>query len=280
MAWMLEGSPEELTEVPNDTPGSTPGPAPELFPHYAKWLASSLSRYEELARAMVKHRAEKGRVVEGVVKSALRSILPGRFSIGTGFVISASGHTSSQLDLVIYDGHFNAPIILEGGTGLFPIECVYGFVEVKSVLNTKGVEDAARAIGAVRRFSGDKRYVAYDVRSDEDGNKVVGEVELSSSLPPRAFVFAINSAYSELSSLENDLRDATHRNDAHVHGLAVMDKDWFLQQRAYRNPHEFNCREGQALSAFCAKVLGSIQSITVWPASMKRYLGLRSEGSQ
>jgi Domain of unknown function (DUF6602)/Resolvase, N terminal domain len=114
--------------------------AVELFhkavPEYTEWLASSISRYEALAKSIVAHRGEKGRIVEGVVKSALRAILPGRFSIGTGFAITSSGKTSPQLDLVIYDALLNAPIILEGGIGLFPIECIYGFVAVKSVWRT------------------------------------------------------------------------------------------------------------------------------------------------
>ena len=141
MAWMMMGSPPAPTEVPEGTPGSTPGVPPRVVPQYTAWLESSMSSYEVLAKSLVQQRAEKGRIVEAVVKTALRAILPGRFSIGTGFAITASGKTSSQLDLVIYDGYTNAPIILEGGTGIFPIECIYGFVEVKSVLNGKAIDD-------------------------------------------------------------------------------------------------------------------------------------------
>ena len=142
MPWTWGISPDEPIEVDEGTAGSLPGPVPTT--EYATWLAASLANYERLARHLIKHRAEKGRIVESVVKSALRGILPGRFSIGTGFAITESGQTSSQLDLVIYDGLFNSPIILEGGTGLFPIECVYGFVEVKSLLNGDEIEQFRR----------------------------------------------------------------------------------------------------------------------------------------
>ena len=57
---------------------------------YSAWLESSISSYEALAKELVGHRAEKGRIVEGVVKAALRTVLPGKFSIGTGFAITAS----------------------------------------------------------------------------------------------------------------------------------------------------------------------------------------------
>ena len=220
MAWMMMGSPPAPTEVPEGTPGSTPGAPPGVVPEYTAWLKSSMSSYEVLAKSLVQQRAEKGRIVEAVVKTALRAILPERFSIGTGFAITASGKTSSQLDLVIYDGHANAPIILEGGTGIFPIECIYGFVEVKSVLNGKAIDDATKAIGAVRGFAKEKRYVAYGEREDKKGKKVVDEHESAYNLAPRSFVFAFSSKYGSIGKVEQKLKKATAENHAHIHGLA------------------------------------------------------------
>jgi hypothetical protein len=265
---------DEFAKAPggSNTPGSS---ARGSVTEYAEWLASSLSSYEALAKTLVAHRAEKGRIVESVVKSALRSVLPGRFSLGTGFAITASGQYSSQLDLVIYDGLFNSPIILEGGTGLFPIECIYGFIGIKSILDRAAIDDSTKAIGTVRGLANEKRYVAYGVHDKGDGRKVVGEFETTDTLPPRSFVFAINSAYADIETVEANLRESTEKNGAHIHGLAVMDKDWFFQQVAFTNPNQFRRIEGQSLAAFCAAVLDSIQSITILPASMKRYLGLR-----
>jgi hypothetical protein len=59
MAWMIEGSPQDVVEVPEGTPGSIPGPAPRLVPEYMAWLSSSLATYEALAKIVVRHRAEK-----------------------------------------------------------------------------------------------------------------------------------------------------------------------------------------------------------------------------
>jgi hypothetical protein len=241
---------------------------------YATWLATSLSNYETLARTLVKHRAEKGRIVESIVKSALRSLLPGRFSIGTGFAITASGGTSSQLDLVIYDGHFNAPIILEGGTGLFPIECVYGFIEVKSVLNGTAIRDFTKTVKTVRNLADEKRFAGYDIQDIAEGKRVAREIELASSLAPRSFMFAINSDYADILKVESALKEYTEKNGAHVHGLAVLDKDWFFHQLPHKDPNEFTRKESHSLAAFCTSVLSSIQSMEMHPASMRRYLGV------
>jgi hypothetical protein len=270
---MMAGSPSLPMEVAEGTPGSTPGPMPGLVPDYTAWLAQSISSYEALAKSLVRHRPEKGRIVEAVVKTALRAILPGRFSIGTGFAITASGDTSSQLDLVIYDATFNAPIILEGGTGLFPIECIFGFVEVKSLLNGTAIQDTTKAIGVVRRFAKRKRYIEYGIRKDERGNTVTAEREIALTLPPRSFLFAVNSDYASIDALEAQLKTAVAANDAHLHGVTVMDHEWFLAQKAYCEPPGFDREEERSLAAFCRCVLHSIQTVPMYPASMSRYLG-------
>jgi hypothetical protein len=197
------------------------------------------------------------------------------FSLGLGFAITASGKTSSQLDIIIYDALFNAPIILEGGTGLFPIECIYGFVEVKTLLDGAAIETATKAIGVIRDYADEKRYSLYGTGKDEQNNLVAREWEIPTPLAPRSFLFAINSAYTDMDAVQARLTTATSENRAHLHGLAVMQRDWFLAQRAYRVPPEFVRYQGNSLAWFCASVLDSIQSISMLPASMSRYLSLR-----
>ena len=200
---------------------------------YTGWLASSLARYEALAKSLVEHKPEKGRIVEGVMKAALRTILPGRFSIGTGFAVTASGRASPQLDIVIYDGMTNAPILLEGGTGLFPIECIFGFIEVKSTLDNEEIDKATKAIKTVRGLADEKRFVSYVLHDDGAGNKVAREVEGTEAptIAPRSFVFAINSTYATIQGLEEAVRRSTENSETHIHGLATIDKNWFIHQR-------------------------------------------------
>lgn len=243
-------------------------------PEYTDWLAASIARYEALARSVISHKPEKGRIVEGVVKSALRAILPGRFSIGTGFAITASGRTSPQLDLVIYDAFLNAPIILEGGTGLFPIECVYGFVEVKSVLNRDDIHSAVEAISTVRSFAEEKKYVSYQSLQVSEGKLVAAEIQTPAPLPPRSFIFSVRSDYGSLQSIETELTTAVEAKKAHVHGLMVLEKEWFLHQVAHETPPRFFRMEGRALAHFCAMVLYNVQSMEIRPASMRPYLKL------
>jgi hypothetical protein len=246
------------------------------FSEYTEWMSSSLLRYETLAKSLVAHKAEKGRIVESVVKSALNTILPHRFSIGTGFAITSSGKSSSQLDIVIYDSLKNSPIILDGGIGLFPIECIYGVIEVKSILDKKGIENSAAAIGTLRSYAKEKRYVIYGPHPDN--KNIVGEYEYLNTLSPRSFILSINSKFSNLRKIRDNLKSFTEKYSAHIHGLYVMEKHWLISQIAHKNPHEFICEEDKSLAVFCATVLYCIQSIDIGAASMKHYLGIYRQG--
>jgi hypothetical protein len=231
-----------------------------------------MAKYEELARSLLKHHGEKGRVVESVVKSALRAVLPRRYNLGTGFVITASGHSTSQLDLVIYDEFYNSPILLDGGVGIFPIECVYGTVEVKSCLNGEAIKQIASTVGQIRQFAKEKTYVRYRVREDEPGKPTVEEAHVPDQLSPRAYAFALRSSYRGVAALSAALAEQTQAESAHVHGLAVVEHDWFISQLAYTTPHAFEVKTGQAFAAFTIGVLRGIQSINMQPAAIERYV--------
>lgn len=237
---------------------------------YYEWLAASVGRYEDLARSLIKHKAEKGRVVEGVVKAALRAILPVRFSLGTGFIVTSAGHASPQLDVVIYDAFHNAPIILEGGVGLFPVECVYAFVEVKSKLDTDGVKRTAKAIGQIRSFAVEKSYETYATGGPVD-KPVAVPLPIFDNLPPRSYVFALRSELST-DTLVETIKQSTESADAHIHALAVIETDLFIAQRPYKDPHEFDLQTGKVMAHFGASVLHGVQSMPMMPASMSKYL--------
>lgn len=237
---------------------------------YYEWLAASVGRYETLAKTLVEHKPEKGRIVEGIVKASLRAILPSRYSLGTGFVITAGGDTSPQLDVVIYDAFENAPIILEAGVGVFPIECVYGFVEVKSKLDSDGIESAAKAIAQVRSYASQKTYEGYAVNGGEEPVSI--PMRLGNDLPPRSYLFALRTSLSE-AKLMKSLEEQAQAHDAHFHALAVMDPNFFAAQRPYKRPLEFVTATDKAMARFGSSVLHGVQSFPMSPASMSKYLG-------
>ena len=83
------------------------------------------------------HQGEKGGIRERRVKDFLSSILPKKYGIGTGHIIDSQRDSviSYQMDIVIYDAVDGIVLPVDDYYSLFPCECVYAAIEVKSELN-------------------------------------------------------------------------------------------------------------------------------------------------
>ena len=65
---------------------------------------------DETKKENIYHPGEFGTYREEIVKSFLKSILPQKFDIGSGFIITKKGNVSTQRDIIIYDSQ-NCPVI-------------------------------------------------------------------------------------------------------------------------------------------------------------------------
>jgi len=83
----------------------------------------------------IPHSGEKGGLRERRVADFLLSILPKRYGIGTGHIIDNEGNVSKQTDIVIYDALEGIVLPADDYYSLFPCECVYAAIEVKSTLS-------------------------------------------------------------------------------------------------------------------------------------------------
>src|ERR1039457_6965713 len=88
--------------------------------------------FEDIS-SQVTHRGAKGRIRERrIVTDYLEKYLPGNIGIGNGEIFSITGEVSPETDTVLYD-KFSTPFLLKDECyQVFPVECVYGVVEVKS----------------------------------------------------------------------------------------------------------------------------------------------------
>ena len=106
--------------------------------------------------ATIDHNTEKGNASEAAVTSLLRSFLPAEYGLRSGFVAWRSPEDpdrvrmTSQLDLVIYDALRGAPIADLGSSAVFPLESVYGYVEVKTTMRDDTLEECLRQSNRLR----------------------------------------------------------------------------------------------------------------------------------
>lgn len=79
----------------------------------------------------ITHSTAKGNESELNWIGLLRTYLPERYSVDSGFVVDHEGNISDQIDIIIYDRHFT-PFIFRGENVVYiPAEGVYAVFEVK-----------------------------------------------------------------------------------------------------------------------------------------------------
>lgn len=95
----------------------------------------------EKFRRLVKHAAEKGGLIEGVFRDALRRIIPEKIGVTSGFVVDAKDNISRQLDIILYDRMNTPRILYDGELSILPVECTYAAGEIKTNLQGSELSD-------------------------------------------------------------------------------------------------------------------------------------------
>ena len=100
------------------------------------------------------HAGEFGTYREKIIKELLEPFLPSRLGVGSGFIITCKGNISTQCDLIIYD-KFTTPIIENAEQRFYPIECVVGVIEAKSVLTKAQLKQALIKLSKIKSLRND-----------------------------------------------------------------------------------------------------------------------------
>lgn len=163
---------------------------------------STTLRNDFAASAIIGHPGDIGDEREHFLQRFLRSgHFPRKYEIskGHGKVISTDGRSSLQTDLVMYDA-YSCPVLRDGQNHqFFPVESVYGVIEVKSRLTKDKFVDAATNIASVKVLA-------------KDGNvdfRHLGGMAVVTTRNPLPFgaIFAYSLGGNSLDSLAENLRE-------------------------------------------------------------------------
>ena len=83
------------------------------------------------------HDGTLGEGCENIWRQLLRKYLPARYQVEDAFVIDSCGHTSDQIDIVIFDATFTSPLYGHSNKKYLPRESVYAIFEAKPTVNKK-----------------------------------------------------------------------------------------------------------------------------------------------
>lgn len=167
------------------------------------------------------HNGEKGRLNESHLKKVLRQFLPEKYGIGTGFIVSSESldkKDNPQLDIIIYDKLNNAPLYQSEAFGIYPVEMVYAYIEVKTTLTKGEIDSAFKANTYIRNIANNKQYMGLE----------------PINLAPRFYIFAYNSKPKDKVKLTKHIENAFNTHEgAHAHGIYTLDKDLLVARKAY-----------------------------------------------
>ncbi len=188
-----------------------------------------------IAREFISHPAEKGRSLEREVAAVLRQILPSEYGVGTGFVVFHGPHgpeLSSQLDIIIYDAVRGGALGHLAACEVYPIEVVYGYVEVKATISLRRGRKENPVSNSIQRCM-EQNHVLRQMKTRHFWNTSYGGspvrtslVSVENWLSPRGFVFAFEAdgnTAKDPDRFAQEMSDCARDCDAHLHGVLILD---------------------------------------------------------
>jgi len=255
-------------------------------PSYFCVIQKILEIQRDVLTGVLPHSGERGRNDEQRLINFIRQVLPQRFGIGTGFIVSSDSQvrSSRQTDIIISDEFFNSPLHRELSAQVYPIEIIYATIEVKGTLykysRSNGKTDFDQVLEnilKIRQLAKKKHYIEY--RSEPKDKKrpnqlVTKKYSISNTLPPRGYLFAYHTDdWNELDDFVASLQVALQKHkDTHINGAIVLNKNWFVKQKPYSDETiELIGYEDNCLLRFANSLLHGIQSIPMNMIDLDRY---------
>jgi hypothetical protein len=94
-------------------------------------------RISQIRQFIKKHNPSIGAFNEEILRTFLRDYLPKWVSVGQGFILNRQGDSSPQIDIIIYNSMFYAPLYSVNDLVVLQPESVLLVIEVKTKLNKK-----------------------------------------------------------------------------------------------------------------------------------------------
>lgn len=208
---------------------------------------TALSQIEEKAltakldvvRNAISHAGEKGRALEGEVISLVRSFLPMEYGLSTGFIVHHTDEgpkLSKQLDVIIYDAIRSGPIVRLGSCEIFPLEAVYGYIEVKASLQSTSDKAGHYAENSIEtcilhnKILRSMKRAKYS-RPQEGSPNEIEIIDYKDRMPIRSYIFAFEAS----GAVANDphqfakrMSEFSRKSDpVHLHGVFVGESAYY-----------------------------------------------------
>jgi len=235
-----------------------------------------------------------GNVAENAVRRFLNSMLPSRYAVGVGEVIAPGGwalqpvNQTQQKDVILYDPYGCAILDWDGyEASLFPVESIYGVLEVKTSLRSKddllqAVDQTLEVKKLVQSNRGKKQMAPFTAvfafESKVLGNTLFEALHERSPDKRADFVLVLNPARSE----ECEKDDSLYFVHWHYHSrgggpIDFVSADETTQERSCghkpKDKYLTFCVSNQALLWFYLFLMKQLDSMKLSKPDLWRYTG-------
>jgi hypothetical protein len=244
--------------------------SPYSFSDKVSFSAQFLREACSLA-AKIKHVAERGRLNEKQLEKILRQVLPRKMEIGTGFIAcsDASKELSAQQDLIIFDALNNSTLLDSDVFGIYPIEAVYGTLEVKTTLNKTELKKSFKSNGYIRKMAKSVgKYYFKNKRKKRGKIYVDSPSNIRVNVAPRFFLFAY-SFNQKFETLEKNFKELSKKYGSHCHGLCVLKNDWFFAHDA--GTDEIKAFREDGFFIFIVNLIKALSTMDIGQADFLKY---------
>lgn len=157
--------------------------------------------------ADMEHHGNRGNYREDTLaKFLMEGKIPKQYNIGSGEIISRYSESSKQIDLIIYDSLKSIQFVSSESIQIYPIESIYGVIEVKSKLSKTKLLESLENIKSIKSMSGHTQI-----------NKKMGQTKIHyHTNPPFGMIFAYGLSGNSLDSLRNNLSEWMKKNPPKV----------------------------------------------------------------
>lgn len=235
-------------------------------------------------RKSITHAGEKGRALEAEVANFLRGLLPAEYGISTGFVVyhtKEGPKLSPQLDIIIYDAIRSGPIARLSTCDVFPLEAVYGYIEVKSSIQSSSDNASEPADNSIEKCLNQNRILrAMKTRKFwvwGSGSPVQTDLyEDPNWLGLRSYVFAFEakgSVAKDANAFAKRMATVSKRlgPPTHLHGVFIANQGYFstrpIDPRIAKEEDYYHVKYTQdhSLTVFKISMLSALASFPRFP---------------
>ncbi|MEW4338451.1 DUF6602 domain-containing protein [Chromobacterium vaccinii] len=195
------------------------------------------------AAAEFQHNGTRGTVRENTLRDFLKNgRLPAKFGLGAGEVVGHVGDVSRQCDIIIYDAISGLSLHYDEHNQIYPIDSVYGIVEVKSSLSKKELLDSLEKIKVFKEMAVDGAVV------ESMGS---GYTVASPRSRPFGVVFAYALSGNSIDSLRENLREweSCHSPEVWPNYICVLNEGCIYHQHLLEK-----CIDSNAIKKECHTV--------------------------